>query len=241
MNNQKNNSEISSIVVLTGAGISAESGIKTFRASDGLWEDHRIEDVATPGAFIRDPDLIQQFYNQRRAQLLLPDIKPNAAHHALAELERKFSGAFTLVTQNVDDLHERAGSCNVLHMHGELLKVRCINTEQIFNQQGAVTPSIECKCCERTDTLRPHIVWFEEMPLYLGEIYKAVEECDLFVSIGTSGNVYPAAGLVQVANQVGAQTLEINLECSNVANQFSHALYGQASQTVPKWVKTLVG
>ena len=229
-----------SIVVLTGAGISAESGIKTFRASDGLWEGHRIEDVATPSGFKRNPILVQEFYNQRREQLLQSSIKPNPAHEALARLENEFDGEFTLVTQNVDNLHERAGSINVLHMHGELLKVRCTQTGKVFICNEPITTEMRCDCCQKKGTLRPHIVWFEEMPFFMEQIYKAVESCDLFVSIGTSGNVYPAAGLVQIANQVGAQTLEINLEESNVASQFKDKIYGEAGKMVPKWVDQLV-
>lgn len=228
------------IVVLTGAGISAESGIQTFRASDGLWEEHKVEDVATPGGFARNPKLVQKFYNQRREQLMSSSVQENAAHVALAQLQKKFNGTVTIVTQNIDDLHERAGSKNVLHMHGELLKVRCSNTEQIFEFREPVLVESECECCGQTGTLRPHVVWFEEMPLYLNEIYRAVEQCDLFVAIGTSGNVYPAAGLVQIANQIGANTLEINLESSNVANQFKEVLYGKAGEIVPEWVKNLM-
>ena len=228
------------IVVLTGAGISAESGIKTFRASDGLWEEHRIEDVATPRGFARDPELVQTFYNQRRAQLLSPAVEPNPAHFALAQLQQQFSGSFTLITQNIDDLHERGGSKDVLHMHGELLKVRCVNTEQIFERKEPVLQESTCECCSQEGTLRPHVVWFEEMPLYLDQIYQAVEQCDLFVAIGTSGNVYPAAGLVQIANQVGANTLEINVESSNVANQFKEKIYGEAGKKVPEWIKSII-
>jgi len=229
-----------SIVVLTGAGISAESGIQTFRASDGLWEGHRIDDVATPSGFKRDPILVQSFYNKRREQLLSPAIKPNSAHQALAQLEKMFEGNFVIVTQNVDNLHERAGSKKVLHMHGELLKVRCVKTQKIFEHSTPITPDTLCDCCQRAGTLRPHIVWFDEMPLFMEQIYQAVELCDLFVSIGTSGNVYPAAGLVQIANQVGAKTLEINLEQSNVASQFEEKIYGEAGRVVPNWVKTLL-
>lgn len=235
MNTQKIK-QYKSIVVLTGAGISAESGIKTFRASDGLWEDHRIEDVATPSAFIRNPELVQRFYNTRREGLLSDEIAPNPAHFALAELEQAFDGEFTLITQNIDDLHERAGSKNILHMHGELLKMRCAETGKIFACLEPISQHDRCVCCDKKSTLRPHIVWFEEMPLYMDEIYQAVEDCDLFVSIGTSGNVYPAAGLVQAANQSGADSLEINLERSNTASQFESALYGKASDVVPNWV-----
>ena len=234
---KQNLNQFSSIVILTGAGISAESGIKTFRASDGLWEDHRIEDVATPGAFIRDPNLVHKFYNTRREKLLSPEIAPNPAHYALAKLEKIFNGEFTLVTQNIDNLHERAGSKNILHMHGELLKMRCKHTNQIYECQSPISVNDSCACCNLAGNLRPHIVWFEEMPLFMDEIYQAVESCDLFISIGTSGNVYPAAGLVQIANQNGAMSIEMNLEESNTASQFKNAIYGKASKTLPNWLK----
>ncbi len=229
--------QYNSIVVLTGAGISAESGIKTFRASDGLWENHRIEDVATPRAFIKDPELVQRFYNTRRNDLLSSKIAPNPAHFALAELEQKFDGEFTLITQNIDNLHERAGSHNILHMHGELLKIRCKKTNQLYDCKESISVIDKCQCCNRPGNLRPHIVWFEEMPLFMDEIYQTVENCDLFLSIGTSGNVYPAAGLVQIANQNGAASIEMNLEESNTANQFQSAIYGKASQILPNWLK----
>ena len=229
-----------SIVVLTGAGISAESGIKTFRASDGLWEEHRIEDVATPEAFERDPALVQHFYNQRRQPILDNDVQPNPAHIALAKLENEFSGSFTLVTQNIDNLHEQGGSKNVLHMHGEILKIRCKKTQTLFDCTSSVDNEDLCKCCQQAGNLRPHIVWFGEMPLYMDEIYQALAECDLFVAIGTSGNVYPAAGFVQMANQAGANTLEINLERSNVANDFDKAIYGKAGEVLPSWVDELL-
>ena len=229
-----------SIVVLTGAGISAESGVQTFRAQDGLWENHRIEDVATPEAFVRNPQLVQQFYNERRQPILDGLVQPNRAHIGLAKLAREFTGKFTLVTQNIDNLHEQAGSPSVLHMHGEILKIHCQNSQQIFDIDRAISVDDVCECCGQSGNLRPHIVWFGEMPLYMEEIYQAIQECDLFVAIGTSGNVYPAAGFVQDANQAGAQTLEINLERSNVANQFDRALYGKAGEVVPTWVADLL-
>lgn len=229
-----------SIVVLTGAGISAESGIKTFRAADGLWEDHRIEDVATPEGFERDPSLVQRFYNQRRQPILDGDVHPNPAHLALAKLQQVFCGEFMLVTQNIDNLHEQGGSQNVLHMHGEILKIRCKQTQQLFDCDGAVDTSDLCNCCQQAGNLRPHIVWFGEMPLYMDEIYQALAQCDLFVAIGTSGNVYPAAGFVQMANQAGAKTLEINLERSNVASEFDEAIYGKAGEVLPTWVDELL-
>jgi len=227
---------VKSIVVLTGAGISAESGIKTFRASDGLWEEHRVEDVATPEAFERDPQLVQKFYNQRRRPLLDGQVSSNDGHRALAKLEREFAGDFLLVTQNIDNLHEQGGSLNVLHMHGEVLKMRCKATNQVFDCSTDIAVGDLCDCCAEAGNLRPHIVWFGEMPLYMDQIATAISQCDLFISIGTSGNVYPAAGFVQMATQVGAQTLELNLEESLVASNFDHGIYGKAGDVLPIWV-----
>lgn len=229
----------SSIVILTGAGISAESGIRTFRAADGLWEDHRIEDVATPEAFARDPLLVQRFYNMRRQQLLDPAILPNAAHRALAELEQGWPGDFLLVTQNVDDLHERAGSQRLIHMHGELLKMRCVYSGQVFPVSGDITPSQRCRCCDTTGTLRPHIVWFGEEPFGMDEIRDALARCDLFVSIGTSGHVYPAAGFVREARNAGAHTVELNLEPSLRVRHFDEFHPGYASVVVPAFLDSL--
>lgn len=223
------------IVVLTGAGVSAESGIDTFRAADGLWENHRVEDVATPEAFVRNPELVQRFYNQRRAQLL-SGIKPNAAHLALANFEAAFKGNFTLVTQNIDNLHEQAGSKNILHMHGELLKIRCQKTGKLFPCLKAIETSQPCPCCDETGNLRPHVVWFGEMPLYMDKIEQALSQCDMFISIGTSGNVYPAAGFYQLAKSYGADTVELNLEPSNHGSQFDQAIYGFASDVVPTFL-----
>jgi len=225
-----------SIVVLTGAGISAESGIKTFRASDGLWEEHRIEDVATPEAFDRDPALVQKFYNTRRKPILQQEVHPNPAHTALARLEREFEGEFLLVTQNIDDLHERGGSKRVRHMHGEILKMRCSSSEQVTVCNENISTDSICECCGFSGTLRPHIVWFGEMPLYMEEISQALARCDLFLSIGTSGNVYPAAGFVQIANHAGAKSIEFNLQESNITSEFSAALYGKAGELLPAWV-----
>lgn len=217
------------IVILTGAGVSAESGIRTFRDSNGLWEEHRIEDVATPQGFAKNPELVQSFYNMRRAQLKTAE--PNLAHAALAELEKKWQGDFLLVTQNVDNLHERAGSSNVLHMHGQLQQVSCLRTREVFVWKEDVLAESQCPCCHKTGTLRPHIVWFGEMPLYMDTIYKALHHCDYFLSIGTSGQVYPAAGFVAEAKFRKATTIECNLEPSgNPA--FDIGIYGRATEKV---------
>lgn len=229
-----------SIVVLTGAGISAESGIRTFRAADGLWESHRIEDVATPEAFRRNPALVHQFYNQRRQQLISDEIKPNAAHLALAELEKSFVGDFLLVTQNIDNLHERAGSKSLIHMHGELLKLRCVECGKVTIYVDDCSPDAKCDACLQKGVLRPDIVWFGEVPRDMPSIYDAIEGCDLFVSIGTSGHVYPAAGFVEVANEAGALTVEINLEESRVGNAFSVCYQGLASELVPTFVRNFI-
>ncbi|WP_346837586.1 Sir2 family NAD+-dependent deacetylase [Microbulbifer sp. SAOS-129_SWC] len=229
------------IVVLTGAGISAESGIRTFRDANGLWENHRLEDVATPEAFERDPALVQRFYNARRQQLLSGEVAPNAAHRALAQLERAFPGDFLLVTQNIDDLHERAGSRNLIHMHGELLKARCSWTGDTYPLRGDLGTDTVCDCCGEKGLLRPHVVWFGEMPLQMDRIYRALMECDLFVSIGTSGSVYPAAGFVEWANRAGAHSVELNLERSNVGDAFAEHRCGPASQVVAEFVRELCG
>ncbi len=226
--------EYSSIAVLTGAGVSAESGIKTFRDSGGLWEGHKIEDVATPDAFERNPDLVHDFYNRRREQLI-KDASPNAAHQALADFERTYDGNFTLITQNVDNLHEQAGSANVLHMHGELLKARCLDSGQIVDVETAFDTQTPCLCCSEKGRMRPHIVWFGEIPLYMDTIEKVLASCDLFVSIGTSGQVYPAAGFVQLSSAVGADTVELNLDPSNGHSHFTHSYHGPATEIVTRF------
>jgi NAD-dependent deacetylase len=229
-----------SIVILTGAGVSAESGVNTFRDNGGVWEDHRIEDVATPEAFERDAEFVHRFYNARRRPILDQQVAPNAAHKAIAKLQSEYSGKVMLVTQNVDNLHEQGGSKEVFHMHGELLKMHCVNTHKVYDCNDDLNTEDKCECCGSAGNLRPHIVWFGEMPLYMDEIYSALAECDLFVAIGTSGNVYPAAGFVEVAGQSGAQSLEINLEESQVASSFNEARYGLAGTVVPEWVDEIL-
>ena len=232
------NSRSESIVVLTGAGISAESGIKTFRASDGLWENHPVEEVATPEGFEANPQLVYEFYNQRRRQLVSGEVQPNAAHNFLAKFEHEFPGEFLLVTQNVDNLHERAGSENLLHMHGELLKMRCLNSQRVFDINEDFGINSACSCCRSAGNLRPHIVWFGEMPFYMNEINQALESCDLFVSIGTSGNVYPASGFYQTAKLRRAHTVELNLE--RTGSTFDEHRYGNASDIVPLYFEELL-
>ncbi len=227
------------IVILTGAGISAESGLSTFRDNDGLWEDHKVEDVATPEAFARDPELVQRFYNMRRANLLT--VEPNAAHDALAKLEADHKGTVTLITQNVDDLHERAGSKNVLHMHGELLKIRCNACASVLTTTDNIETTSNCPACGFKGTLRPHIVWFGEMPFYMEDIDNAIIEADLFLSIGTSGNVYPAAGFVHQIRALGkAHSCELNKEPSEGINEFTEAHHGPATKLVPDYVEKLL-
>ncbi len=228
------------VVILTGAGISAESGIRTFRGADGLWEGPRIEDVASPQGFQRDPQTVYRFYNERRAQLLQPDIQPNAAHHALARLEEHLADHFLLVTQNIDDLHKRAGSKRILPMHGELRKTRCDACHAVPDFDDGFDDATNCPACNTAGHLRPHVVWFGEMPLYMDDIYQALMQCDVFAAIGTSGHVYPAAGFVELAGRAGAQTIEINLEQSAVHSAFDDARYGPATEQVPAWVDQLL-
>ncbi len=227
------------IVILTGAGISKESGLQTFRDPDGIWAKHRIEDVATPQAFARDPEAVLGFYNLRRAQMSDAEIKPNAAHAALGTLEEFWPGGVLLVTQNIDDLHARGGSRNLIHMHGELAKTRCNDCEHLIEGIGDIETAMTCPACDASGTLRPHVVWFGEMPLEMDAIGAALGQCGLFVSIGTSGNVYPAAGFVQEARQHGAYAVELNLEESLGAGLFQEGRYGPATEIVPAFVDEL--
>jgi len=229
----------SSIVVLTGAGISAESGLKTFRDNNGLWENHSIDEIATPEAYHRNPERVHRFYNQRRLQLKEPDLHPNNAHFALSEFQKWFSGNFTIITQNVDNLHERSGSDNVIHMHGELFKIVCTASGKRFNCDEAIDPYTLCDCCGLIGTLRPDIVWFGEVPKSMDLIESMLAGCDLFISIGTSGTVYPAAGFKQVAKAYGAKTVEINLEPSDRDSGFEECHYGLATETVPGYFQAL--
>ena len=224
-----------SIVVLTGAGISAESGLATFRGPDGLWEGHRVEDVCTPEAFRRDPALVHQFYDAR-----LAEVEPNAAHRALARLDAGWPGDLLIVTQNVDDLHERAGAGRLLHMHGQLDRGWCLACGEKFPWQGAMGQSAVCPACGTAGQVRPDIVWFGEMPYEMEQIEAALRTADLFVSIGTSGAVYPAAGFVQTARHCGAHCIEMNLEPSLGSIFFNESRTGRASELVPAWVEDVL-
>ena len=226
------------IVILTGAGISAESGLATFRGPGGLWEGQRVEDVCTPQALARDPALVHRFYDARRAALAT--VEPNPAHHALARLDAAWPGELLIVTQNVDDLHERAGARRLLHIHGELLSALCAVCEARTEHHGDLPPGSVCTGCG-APALRPDIVFFGEMPYHMPTIEAALAACDLFVSIGTSGAVYPAAGFVQLADHYGADTLELNLEPSAGSASFAQSRHGPASLLVPAWADSLLG
>jgi NAD-dependent deacetylase len=231
--------EIRNIVILTGAGVSAESGIDTFRDAGGLWEQHRVEDVATPEAFARDPDLVLRFYDARRAAI--QGKAPNAAHEALARLDAGWPGDLLIVTQHVDDLHERAGATRLIHMHGEHLNAWCTACDIRSRWIAPLLDRPPCPACGAAGALRPDIVWFGEMPYRMEEIYHALNHADLFVSIGTSGAVYPAAGFVREARAAGAATLELNLEPSEGSHWFDEARHGPASVLVPAWVEEMLG
>ena len=226
------------IVVLTGSGISAESGIATFRDKDGIWAKYDVEEVATPEAFARDPALVQRFYNMRRRALLAASVRPNPAHLALARLETALPGRVLLVTQNIDDLHERAGSRSPVHIHGELLKARCSGCAAVTSWREDIMSGSRCPACQVAGRLRPHVVWFGEMPLELDAVYAALAECELFAAIGTSGLVYPAAGFVRAVRH--GRTLELNLEPSAVRSDFDELRSGSATRTVPALVDELI-
>jgi NAD-dependent deacetylase len=225
------------IVILTGAGISKESGLDTFRCADGIWSRVNLDDVATPEGFARNPALVQAFYNARRAKLLDAAVQPNAAHLALSRLENEWPGEMLIVTQNIDDLHERAGSRNVLHMHGELKKARCGACGEVVVCTQDLTLDDRCEACGRVGHMRPHVVWFGEVPIGMDIIYEALDRCDLFLSIGTSGVVYPAAGFVShVRMYTRAHTVELNLEPSQGTSMFAESIHGPATEVVPAFV-----
>jgi NAD-dependent deacetylase len=214
--------------------VSAESGVKTFRDNNGLWENHRMEDVATPEAFFSNPELVHKFYNARRAQL--KDVEPNAAHKALVELEKNWAGDFLLITQNVDDLHDRAGSEKLLHMHGELKKIRCVKCSFNSHWEEDLFQNTQCPSCESTHGLRPDIVWFGEMPFGLDECFAACAKADIFISIGTSGEVYPAAGFVSHTPEL-CRRIEVNPKSTGISRQFDEHIQGPAAEVLPDFLK----
>lgn len=228
----------SSIAVLTGAGISAESGVSTFRDPDGIWSKVDYRDVATPEGFARNPDLVHGFYNLRRSRI--GEYEPNAAHVALAGFEKKYPGNFALVTQNVDTLHEQGGSANVIHMHGQHSSVLCNNCGRREPWEKDLSTEIPCPVCKTPGYLRPDVVWFGETPYHMERIYAALADCDLFIAIGTSGNVNPAARFVQEANRGGAHTVELNLEPSEGISDFAEAVHGKATEIVPAYLNGLL-
>lgn len=232
------NRHIERIVVLTGAGVSAESGLATFRDADGLWEQHDPMTIATPEAFARDPELVYRFYNARRNQL--PEVQPNAAHHALARLQQAFAGNVFLVTQNVDDLHERGGSSQVCHMHGELGSMLCQSCAAVMPATTDYDGASRCPRCDAQGKLRPDIVWFGEMPYHMESIELQLADCDLFIAVGTSGVVYPAAGFVRQATMHGAMTVEVNKEISEVTGCFHQQRQGPATVEVAALVQELL-
>ncbi len=225
------------IFVLTGAGISAESGISTFRDAGGLWEGHAIEEVATPEGFEANPGLVYQFYNLRRDQLF--EVEPNAAHRALVELEKREGVELTLVTQNVDDLHERAGNREVIHMHGELRQAKCLVCGKSYRWSADLGAGDRCENCG--GRMRPDIVWFGEMPYEMDLIESRLGEADLFIAVGTSGQVYPAAGYADMARRRGIPTIEFNLEPTDQSGRFSESICGKAGDTLPEWVREFEG
>ena len=226
------------IVILSGAGISAESGLATFRSEDGLWNKHRVEDVATIEAYWRNPDYVHNFYNEMRPQLL--QAKPNPAHLAITNLQKNYPGKVNIITQNVDTLHEKAGSDNIYHIHGQINQIVCMNCGHVFETWGDITSEDACPQCKITAMLKPNIVFFGENLLYMDKVDSLLKSCDLFISVGTSGVVYPAAGFVQIAKLFGADTYEFNMETTSNNLLFDKHIYGPAGTTLPNFIKTLL-
>lgn len=226
------------ILFLTGAGISAESGLSTFRSENGLWNNHRVEDVATIEAYLRNPDYVHQFYNDMRPELLKAE--PNPAHLAITELQNNHPAEVNVVTQNVDTLHEKAGNTNIYHIHGQINQIVCMNCGHVFETWGDVSSEDKCEKCGITGMLKPNIVFFGENLLYMNKVDELLKSCDLFISVGTSGVVYPAAGFVQIAKMFGADTMELNMEQTSNNRLFDRHIYGPAGTTLPILVKELL-
>lgn len=225
------------IVLLTGAGISAESGLSTFRSENGLWNNHRVEDVATIEAYFRNPDYVHQFYNDMRPELF--KAQPNNAHLAITELQKKYPAQIDVITQNVDTLHEKAGNTNVYHIHGQINQIVCLNCGNVFETWGEITSEDKCDKCGVTGVLKPNIVFFGENLLYMNKVDALLKSCDLFISVGTSGVVYPAAGFVQIVKMFGADTIEMNMETTSNNKMFDRHIYGPAGSTLPAFVEEL--
>ena len=225
------------IVLLTGAGISAESGLSTFRSENGLWNNHRVEDVATIEAYFRNPDYVHQFYNDMRPELF--KAQPNPAHLAITELQKMYPAQVDVITQNVDTLHEKAGNTNVYHIHGQINQIVCMNCGHVFETWGEITSEDKCEKCGVTGMLKPNIVFFGENLLYMNKVDIILKSCDLFISVGTSGVVYPAAGFVQIVKMFGADTVEMNMETTSNNKMFDKHIYGPAGSTLPTFVKEL--
>ncbi len=226
------------IVILTGAGISAESGLATFRSENGLWNKHRVEDVATIEAYWKNPDYVHDFYNQMRPELF--NAKPNAAHLAITKLQEKYNSNINVITQNVDTLHEKAGNKNVWHIHGQINQIVCMNCGHVFETWGDVSSEDSCPHCGISAMLKPNIVFFGENLLYMDKVDELLQTCNLFISVGTSGVVYPAAGFVQVAKFYGADTIEVNLEETSNNYLFGRHIYGKAGKALPDLVNELL-
>lgn len=226
------------IVFLTGAGISAESGLATFRSENGLWNNHRVEDVATIEAYYRNPDYVHQFYNDMRPELL--NAQPNPAHLAITELQQNYPAQIDVVTQNVDTLHEKAGNQNIYHIHGQINQIVCMNCGHVYETWGDISSEDKCEHCGIVGMLKPNIVFFGENLLYMNKVDRLLQKCDLFVSVGTSGVVYPAAGFVQIAKMFGADTMELNMETTSNNRLFDRHIYGPAGTTLPALVKELL-
>ena len=226
------------IVILTGAGISAESGLATFRSTNGLWNNHKVEDVATVEAFFKNPDYVHQFYNEMRPELY--NAKPNAAHLAITKLQQEYPAQISVVTQNVDTLHEKAGSKNIYHIHGQINQIVCLNCGHVFETWGDVSAEDKCEHCAIMGMLKPNIVFFGENLLCMDKVDKLLQTCDLFLSIGTSGVVYPAAGFVQIAKMFGADTFEFNMEETSNNRLFDEHIYGPAGKTLPQFIDELI-
>lgn len=226
------------IVILTGAGISAESGLSTFRSEDGLWNKHKVSDVATIEAYYRNQDYVHQFYNEMRPELY--NTEPNSAHLAITKLQKSYPAKISVITQNVDTLHEKAGNLNVYHIHGQINQIVCMSCGHVFETWGNFSSKDICKKCERKGRLKPNIVFFGENLLYMDKVDDLLKTCDLFVSVGTSGVVYPAAGFVQIAKLYGADTIEFNMETTSNNSLFDKHIYGKAGTTLPQFFDELI-